>query len=142
MSLDNEGFQEQVDSRIVALAASGRTGASSDVTGTVTNSWTYDLNGNRLTEAKTGNATVYYAYNAADQLCWYASTTGTCAAPPTGATTYTYDANGNTTAAGTTGTQAYNTFDQFTSNTSGSTVTNYTYAGQSNTAGLNGLGKE
>ena len=53
-----------------------------DVTGTVTNSWTYDLNGNRLTEAKTGAATVYYAYNAADQLCWYASTTGTCAAPP------------------------------------------------------------
>jgi RHS repeat-associated protein len=105
---------------------------TSAASGGVTDSWTYDLNGNRLTAAKTGAATDYYAYNAADQMCWYASTTGTCAAPPAGATTYTYDANGNTTAAGTTGTQAYNTFDQFTSNTSGSTVTNYTYAGTRN----------
>ncbi len=106
---------------------------TSATTGSTTDSWTYDANGNRLTAAKTGTATDYYAYNAADQMCWYASTPGTCASPPAGATTYTYDANGNTTAAGTTGTQAYNVFDQFTSNTNGTTTTNYTYAGQSNT---------
>lgn len=105
---------------------------TSAVAGSITDSWTYDANGNRLTAAKTGAATDYYAYNAADQMCWYAPTTGTCASPPTGATTYTYDANGNTTAAGTTGTQAYNVFDQFTSNTNGTTTTNYTYAGTRN----------
>ena len=105
---------------------------TSAIIGTVNESWTYDLNGNRLTNAKTGAATVYYAYNAADQLCWYGNATSTCATPPAGATLYSYDANGNTTAAGTTGTQTYNTFDQFTSNTNGSTVTNYTYAGPRN----------
>ena len=105
---------------------------TSAASGGTTDSRTYDANGNRLTAAKTGTATDYYAYNAADQMCWYASTSGTCASPPSGATTYTYDANGNTTAAGTTGTQTYNVFDQFTSNTSGSTTTNYTYAGTRN----------
>ena len=105
---------------------------TSAVAGSITDSWTYDANGNRLTAAKTGTATDYYAYNAADQMCWYAPTTGTCASPPSGATTYTYDANGNTTAAGTTGTQAYNEFDQFIANTNGSSTINYTYAGTRN----------
>jgi YD repeat-containing protein len=35
--------------------------------------------------------------NAADELCWTAATTGSCGAPPSGATTYTYDARGNRT---------------------------------------------
>lgn len=104
--------------------------------GGVTDSWTYDLNGNRLTAAKTGVATDYYAYNAADQLCWYASTSGTCASPPTGATNYTYDANGNTTGGGSASNLNYNVFDQFTSGTNGTTTTSYTYAGQSNTERL------
>ncbi|WHP58985.1 RHS repeat-associated core domain-containing protein [Arthrobacter sp. KFRI-F3372] len=106
---------------------------TSAVKGTVTESWTYDANSNRLADTKTGAATVYYAYNAADQLCWHATATGTCTAAPSGAVKYGYDANGNTTLAGSAGTtQAYNVFDQFTSNTSGSTVTNYTYAGTRN----------
>ena len=37
------------------------------------------------------------AFNNADELCWTAATTGTCASPPTGATTYAYDARGNRT---------------------------------------------
>ncbi|PNH86161.1 RHS repeat domain-containing protein [Arthrobacter sp. AFG20] len=104
------------------------------VTGTVTESWTYDLNGNRLTSAKTGATTVNYAYNAADQLCWTSTGTGTCAAPPAGASTYTFDANGNQTKAGTT-TSTWNTFDQLASHTNSST-TSFTYAGQGNTERL------
>jgi len=101
------------------------------VTGTVTESWTYDLNGNRLTAAKTGASTVHSAYNAADQLCWTGSAAAACTAPPAGAATYTYDGNGNTTKAGTP-TSTWNTFDQMTSYTSG-TTTNFAYAGPSNT---------
>jgi RHS repeat-associated protein len=36
-------------------------------------------------------------FNNADELCWTASTSGSCASPPTGATTYTYDNRGNRT---------------------------------------------
>jgi RHS repeat-associated protein len=95
--------------------------------------WSYDKNGNRTSEGKSGTSAggVYHAYNAADQLCWTGSGSGTCATPPPGATTYTHDANGNTTAAGTT-TQTYNVFDQFTANTSGGVTTNYTYTGPRN----------
>jgi RHS repeat-associated protein len=103
---------------------------SQAVTGTVTETWTYDKNANRTKDTKTGTADVYNAYNAADQLCWAGSSAGTCASPPSGATTYSYDANGNTTVAGTT-TQGYNVFDQFTSNSNGGT-TNYTYTGPRN----------
>jgi RHS repeat-associated protein len=105
---------------------------TSAVTGTVTESWTYDANGNRLTEAKTGTATIYSTYNAADQLCWYGSTSGNCSTPTTGATKYTYDANGNFTGGGSASNVTYNVFDQFISGTNGSTVTNYTYAGPRN----------
>lgn len=101
------------------------------ITGTTTETWTYDKNGNRTKDTKTGTADVHAAFNAADQLCWSGPTAGTCAAPPTGATTYAYDANGNTTTAGAT-TQGYNVFDQFTSNTSGGVTTNYTYTGPRN----------
>ncbi|MFC7848876.1 RHS repeat-associated core domain-containing protein [Arthrobacter sp. NPDC057388] len=107
---------------------------TSAVTGAVTESWTYDLNGNRLTSAKTGTTTVNFAYNAADQLCWISTGTGTCAAPPIGASTYTFDANGNQTKAGTT-TSTWNTFDQLASHTNSST-TSFTYAGQGNTERL------
>jgi RHS repeat-associated protein len=39
-------------------------------------------------------------FNAADQLCWSVSgsSSNACTAPPTGATAYTYDSNGNRTA--------------------------------------------
>ena len=37
------------------------------------------------------------AFNNADELCWTAATSGSCASPPTGATIYTYDSRGNRT---------------------------------------------
>jgi RHS repeat-associated protein len=61
--------------------------------------YTYDANGNRLTKV-IGSSTTTYRYNAADELCW--SVTGTsanaCGTAPTGATTYSFDANGSQTA--------------------------------------------
>jgi RHS repeat-associated protein len=104
---------------------------TSTITGTTTETWAYDANSNRTQATKTGAATVYAAHNAADQLCWTGTSAGTCTTAPTGSTTYAYDTNGNSTTAGTT-TQSYNTFDQFTSRTSGGTTTNFTYAGTRN----------
>jgi RHS repeat-associated protein len=83
------------------------------VTGsTTTRTWTYDKVGNRLTAAATGASTTSAAYNAADELCWTATTAGTsCTAPPAGATSYSYDGNGNVTASGT-ATYTYNARNQ------------------------------
>lgn len=56
--------------------------------------WTYDQNGNRATET-IGATTTRYQRDIAGQLCWTTTATmpptPTCAAPPTGATTYTHD---------------------------------------------------
>ncbi|WAH98195.1 RHS repeat domain-containing protein [Arthrobacter sp. MMS18-M83] len=103
---------------------------TSAITGTTTETWAYDANSNRTQATKTGAATVYAAFNAADQLCWTGASTGTCTTAPTGATSYAYDANGNTTTAGA-ATQSYNTFDQLTGYTNG-TTTNFSYAGPRN----------
>lgn len=58
--------------------------------------------------------TTSYAYNQTNQLCWrlVGSSANACGSPPTGATSYAYDANGNQT---TPGSGAYNTRDQTTS---------------------------
>jgi RHS repeat-associated protein len=104
---------------------------TSAITGASTETWAYDKNGNRTLDTKAGTANVYSAFNAADQLCWAGPSAAACTAPPTGAVPYSYDANGNTTLAGATS-QAYNVFDQFTSNTNGATTTAYTYAGPRN----------
>ena len=70
-------------------------------------SYTYDLNGN-LTQQVTAGTTTNYGYNAADQMCWSATATGTGCTTPTGGTTYTYDGNGNTlTGDATTGTNTW-----------------------------------
>jgi len=94
-------------------------------------SYLYDLNGN-ITKQVTGGRTTYYGYNAADQMCWTASTTGTgCTTPPYGSA-YTYDGNGNTlTGDASTGTNTWTNYDQQASTTVGGT-TSYTYAGTSN----------
>lgn len=103
-------------------------------TGTVvgSDSYLYDLNGN-MTKQVTGGATTYYGYNAADQMCWSANTTGTgCTTPPYGKA-FTYDGNGNTlTGDATTGTNTWTNYDQQASTTVGGTQA-YTYAGTSNT---------
>jgi RHS repeat-associated protein len=104
---------------------------TSAIIGSSTESWSYDANSNRTLATKTSAANIHSAFNAADQLCWTGPATGTCTTPPAGATDYNYDANGNTTAAGTT-TSAWNVFDQLTSTTTAGTTTNYTYAGLRN----------
>ncbi|CCB71872.1 RHS repeat-associated core domain-containing protein [Streptantibioticus cattleyicolor] len=106
----------------------------------------------QLQSATAGSATTGYGYDQADnpvqlggtgqqfdaagELCW--STTGTmptspsCASPPSGATTYTYDARGDRTkATGTAGTTGYG-YDQaghLTSVTSGTVGASYSYDG-------------
>ncbi len=94
---------------------------------TKTTNWNYDLNGNRTQQIITGTgaATTNYGYNAADQLCWSAATTGAGCTTPAGGTAYTYDGNGNQTTADTT----YSTYNQLTA---AATVGTQTYAGTTN----------
>jgi RHS repeat-associated protein len=70
--------------------------AATPSTGTPS-SWTYDQLGRRATETR-GTTTTSYHYDTASQLCWTTTNTPpanpTCAAPPSGATTYTYDTAG------------------------------------------------
>jgi RHS repeat-associated protein len=90
--------------------------------GTITTQYdyTYDPAGNRTTRVKTdsgGTTTTTYKYNNDNQLCWaYTGTSAnTCGSPPSGATTFTYDANGNQLTGGAGGTKVYNIFDRLSS---------------------------
>ena len=79
--------------------------------------YTYDNNSNitRATSTISGTTTIQsMAYNANNQLCWTynAVTSNLCASKPTGATGYTYDANGNQLTGNHTAT--YNAKDQTT----------------------------
>lgn len=97
-----------------------------------TDSYLYDLNGN-ITKQVTGGATTYYGYNAADQMCWSAATTGTGCTTPTGGTAFTYDGNGNTLAGdSSTGTNTWTNYNQQATTTVGGSQS-YTYAGTTNT---------
>ena len=61
--------------------------------------YAFDADGDLLSRTA-GSITTTYAYNGGDgELCWaYTGTsTNTCATTPTGATTYSFDANGNET---------------------------------------------
>jgi RHS repeat-associated protein len=80
--------------------------------------WAYDDVGNRTSETRP-TGTEAYTYNAADQLV---STTGS------DGMTYSYDADGNQTAAGSR-TSAYDLANRMTETTSGSTTVNYSYDG-------------
>lgn len=122
-------------------AAAGGTGALVD-----DYRYTYDKSGNLKTEIEqVGSGSVQtttFSYNEGNQLCWKASGTPSstaCGSPPTGAATYTYDANGNTlTGAGRS--YAYNTKNQTTSVTpSGGSATSLAYLGQSQNE-LTGIG--
>jgi RHS repeat-associated protein len=82
--------------------------------------WTYDPVGNRLTE-ETYQGTTAYDYDDADRL--------TSVDPPgSGPITYTYDDNGNQTAAGS-DTFAWDYADRLVSATVNSATETYTYAG-------------
>lgn len=88
-------------------------------------SYGYDA-GDNLTQA--GSA--QQAFNAADEICWTASTAGQCATPPSGATTYQYDTKGNRTGVTPSSGQAVNlAYDQASRLTryAASSTTTYTY---------------
>jgi RHS repeat-associated protein len=114
---------------------------SSTTAAGIISSWAYDNDGNRTSATKTGAATVYSAYNGADQLCWTSTVSaGVCASPPSGATTYSYDASGNQTSdqiGATTLANSFNVFNQLTDTLIGGTTTlTSTYADTSNTERL------
>lgn len=123
---------------------------TSATVGGTTYAYAYDGSGNRTSYSKTGAATVLYGYDNADQLCWSGTAAGSngttsCPATPAGDTAYAYDAHGNQTSGGRT--FAYNSLNQTTSITNGTTATGLGYAdvGQSerttvgSTSLLNGL---
>ncbi|MEA2493589.1 MAG: hypothetical protein QOJ29_1500 [Thermoleophilaceae bacterium] len=100
--------------------------------------YTYDAADNLKTIAD-GGGTVTYAYDAADNVCWaYVGTSANaCASPPTGSTTFSYDANNNRTHTNYPGnvdmSQAWDNGDRLKEikavNTSGpTTLTDFTYS--------------
>ncbi len=97
--------------------------------------YAYDHVGNRTSMVAHGaaNTTTTYRYNDDDQLCWtYVGTSSnTCSSTPSGGTTYTFEDNGNETAAGSTS-YAYDLANRMTSATVSGTTTNYTYDGDGN----------
>ncbi|WP_329311193.1 RHS repeat-associated core domain-containing protein [Streptomyces sp. NBC_01262] len=103
----------------------------SSTTGTTTTSFAYDAADNPVQVGTSGQT-----FDAANQLCWSTTatmpTSPTCASAPTGATTYTYNSEGDRTNAATTSaatTYSYNQADQLTGVTSDSTTATYTYDG-------------
>jgi RHS repeat-associated protein len=97
--------------------------------------YAYDLASNRQTQTINGSTTSY-AYNAANQLCWvYSGSSGAaCGSPPGGATTYSYDANGNTAASSAGLDFDYNIRDQTTAFTApGGSAISFGYAGAGQT---------
>ena len=95
-----------------------------------TTTWTYDKNGNRLTQKIGTAAKSSYTYNTADELT---SITGP------GAATYTYNSNGDQITAGA-DTFTYNTARQPTGATNGGIATTFTYDGFGNRATLTNSG--
>jgi RHS repeat-associated protein len=93
--------------------------------------YTYDANGNMLTRTA-ATATTSFAYNTANELCWmYAgSSANPCSTPPTGATTYAFDADGNEISSSAAGSFTYNPKNQTIAMTyAGATLSPLTYAG-------------
>jgi hypothetical protein len=82
--------------------------------------WSYDAVGNRQTEARSTGTTTY-AYNDGDQLTGRSGLGGTV--------NYTYDGNGNQTAAGPR-TFAFDLANRVRSTTSGATTITYSYDGE------------
>ncbi len=112
-----------------------RLSGASVTSGTGTSyTYSYDSDGNMLRRVA-GSATTSYGYNTADQLCWaYTGTSSNaCSSPPSGATTYTFDGNGNETGSSAGASFSYNPKDQTTSITYGGTTLGslaYTDGGQ------------
>ena len=98
--------------------------------------WEYEYdNASNRTKKINGASVTSYRYNAANEFCWRVSgtTTATCGDPvPSGAVTYTYDANGDLTGSSGGLAATYNVAKQktdFKPNTAASNTT-FEYAGQ------------
>jgi RHS repeat-associated protein len=117
-----------------------------DVSGATT-SYTYDGASEITSVTPSGSSTTDYEYNSDGQLCWTATTTGSCTSPPTGATTYTYSTAGERlSASGSSSTPATYQWDQAgnlvcetVSNSSGFTCANPNVS-YTTTFGYNGDG--
>jgi RHS repeat-associated protein len=95
----------------------------------------YDATGN-MTSKTVGGTPTSFRYNAANELCWAVSglTSNTCAAAPVGATTYSYDANGNEIGSSSGAAFTYNTKNQTTAITHGGVALSpLTYSGADQT---------
>jgi RHS repeat-associated protein len=109
--------------RLIQAAITAGTGTSY--------TYAYDSNGN-MTRKTAGSSTTSYAFNAANELCWAFSGTSnnSCSSVPTGATAFTFDANGNQTGDSSGGAFTYNPKNQTTAITyGGATVSPLTYSG-------------
>jgi RHS repeat-associated protein len=93
------------------LASAGATGA-----GTSDYSYAYDNASNRSSMTRDGQSTSY-AYDSGNKLCWKADGdhSAGCQNPPSGATTYDYDSNGNLRSSSDGLQIAYNALNQSTS---------------------------
>lgn len=93
--------------------------------------YAYDSSGN-MTSKTAGSTTTSYAYNAVNELCWAytGSSSNSCLSAPTGATTYTFDSNGNETGSSSSDSLSYNSKNQSTSIThGGTTLSSLAYSG-------------
>jgi RHS repeat-associated protein len=57
--------------------------------------YTYDAAGELTSTTPEDDSATDYSYNSDDQLCWSASTSGSCGSTPTGRTTFSYDVAGD-----------------------------------------------
>ena len=102
-------------------------------------SYGYD-NANDLT---TGPGGITQAFDADGELCWSASASGSCSSPPSGATAYSYSAQGDRTAktpaSGSSTSYSWDEADHLAQVATGSASTSFVYDGtglrQSETAG-------
>lgn len=90
----------------------------------------YDANGN-MTSRTAAGSTSSFAYNGASELCWtYAgSSANSCASPPSGATSYSFDPDGNETGNSAGASFSYNGKNQTTAITAGGTLSPLVYSG-------------
>ena len=89
-----------------------------DSSGTTTKTYAYDYDAaGNMTYRDEDSSRRWYRYNAASQLCWDSAASLSqplpdCSSPPSGATTYTYDANGNELTRSGVRTETYNARNQ------------------------------
>ncbi|MGH9086923.1 MAG: RHS repeat-associated core domain-containing protein, partial [Acidimicrobiales bacterium] len=104
-------------------------------TASTTDSYAYTGDGN-LTTVDLGGTTTTMAYDPANELCWAKSGTSSnaCSSAPSGAVTYTYDADGNQTANSAGEAIGYNSLNQTTAlKPAGGSTESFAYTGVDST---------